>query len=55
MAVMVSMGGDGSARQYGLWEFPDDIDFPPFSASQLMEALTWANDHGHRIETATEE
>lgn len=36
-------------RIYGGYRFPEGTVFPTFTASQLVDALMWASQHGERI------
>lgn len=49
MTVIGTIGERSPIRQYGLWAFPETVDFLTFTASQLTDALTWASAHGERI------
>ncbi len=37
-------------RIYGGYRFPDGTVFPTFSASQLVDALMWATQHGELVQ-----
>ena len=35
---------------YGMWTFEEDLtEFPSFSASQMVDALLWANKMGDQV------
>lgn len=49
LAVTATIGTDRIVRQYGLWEFPEGLELPTFSAGQITDVMNWAKAHGELV------